>query len=786
MVSGVRLLSARVPSSLGIHPETFDTMWWDIPEEFRTVEELKESLSLWFTPEVRDRIVQPIIVDHKSRVGPTGVKPACSPACEMRGEAAWSFTSGTDEHVDWAAVRRRVSGEVDGVAGGAIDVDSANATPSSKKHKNRKKKRKDTAAADDDGAVGGGAPTEENVVSCTTTSLPTTPSTPCANATVKPYHPLTLDSSDKDWHNGRGFLQGINNVTLNPVWQCDLTPIPVDEIQRRIIGLFRRPAGYMIVPGEKVPTMRFVEDMQKGLMDPHGPAAPRCSGTCDRPPERYFYTTASTHPLPIGEVMRLRDEVRDLANEHTMLSYCDRVRPSLAPGESRELRFGWDPMPSYTLPAGSDGDSTRYGLNSATPQQGDRDDDSLVTRTLSMFVTGGLRADDVDEGTALTARKKKKQKKKKTKKRTSNVAPAPAGLEEGERAGQDVEDDEAMAPVTGDMSTRSANVHRLADQTSEGSSPKAIQSLPCWNALVPRFEANILPGDREHAPGVLLGLNDRLEPAWYYDISDMASNQLKINLDRYFSGRGQLSFTTAITMDLTDNYGSAPTTCSWRCNRGNCDGQKPFFYTTVSLHAPDKQQLDRLIALNSSRSVDPVAEMVVDFTMRMGVPIDNPQEAARAISERAQSSSSRFRTFHPPGGPSSSGADAPRVEDLSDSWMNNSDEDKVRTATKKNRKKKSKGKGKQKEFKSHPEPRSDDVDSPPRDVSVLDDGSTHADDEMDAADLFRLATPSTAVPEAENPTRLTVLGRKQTCFCEECMNPPARYARLDDTDLEDD
>lgn len=63
-----------------------------------------------------------------------------------------------------------------------------------------------------------------------TSPSPPTPSAPCANASAKPYQPATLDPSDKDWHDGRGFLQGIDYVTLNPVWQCDLTPIPVAEV----------------------------------------------------------------------------------------------------------------------------------------------------------------------------------------------------------------------------------------------------------------------------------------------------------------------------------------------------------------------------------------------------------------------------------------------------------------------------------------------------------------------------------------------------------------------------
>ncbi|WOO85986.1 uncharacterized protein LOC62_07G009474 [Vanrija pseudolonga] len=43
--------------------------------------------------------------------------------------------------------------------------------------------------------------------------------------------------------------------------------------------------------------------------------------------------------------------------------------------------------------------------------------------------------------------------------------------------------------------------------------------------------------------------------------------------------------------------------------------------------------------------------------------------------------------------------------------------------------------------------------------------------------------PPSPVVATTIPSRTT--RRPQTCFCEECENPPARYARLDDSDLED-
>lgn len=171
-----------------------------------------------------------MIVDHKSRLPPTGVTQACSPACEMRGEPAWSFCSGTDERVDWDAVRRRVSP----VEGGGVDLDETQVdgvvtTPASKKNKNRRKKRKAAVeVADDDAAFEAGVP-DDGVLASSTAPDSAPPSAPCANSMAIPYQPAVLGPSDGG-HDGRGFLQGINKDTLNPTWYCDLTRIPVNEV----------------------------------------------------------------------------------------------------------------------------------------------------------------------------------------------------------------------------------------------------------------------------------------------------------------------------------------------------------------------------------------------------------------------------------------------------------------------------------------------------------------------------------------------------------------------------
>lgn len=55
------------------------------------------------------------------------------------------------------------------------------------------------------------------------------------------------------------------------------------------------------------------------------------------------------------------------------------------------------------------------------------------------------------------------------------------------------------------------------------------------------------------------------------------------------------------------------------------------------------------------------------------------------------------------------------------------------------------------------------------------------------------SSTSTSSDDTEPPSSPTVSAiqsrtprtRPQTCFCDECENPPARYARLDDSDLED-
>lgn len=52
-----------------------------------------------------------------------------------------------------------------------------------------------------------------------------------------------------------------------------------------------------------------------------------------------------------------------------------------------------------------------------------------------------------------------------------------------------------------------------------------------------------------------------------------------------------------------------------------------------------------------------------------------------------------------------------------------------------------------------------------------------------AADATQIPSPST--PDAVPGESLPSMRRTQTCFCDECENPPARYARLDDSDLED-
>lgn len=48
-------------------------------------------------------------------------------------------------------------------------------------------------------------------------------------------------------------------------------------------------------------------------------------------------------------------------------------------------------------------------------------------------------------------------------------------------------------------------------------------------------------------------------------------------------------------------------------------------------------------------------------------------------------------------------------------------------------------------------------------------------------------TPGTDASTSGSPPTPAALisGRPQTCFCDECLNPPERYARLDDSDLEE-
>ncbi|WOO85992.1 uncharacterized protein LOC62_07G009480 [Vanrija pseudolonga] len=75
------------------------------------------------------------------------------------------------------------------------------------------------------------------------------------------------------------------------------------------------------------------------------------------------------------------------------------------------------------------------------------------------------------------------------------------------------------------------------------------------------------------------------------------------------------------------------------------------------------------------------------------------------------------------------------------------------------------------------------TDEPPADPAV----STPADPEALSRSTSMLveAPPiDPNRPDTPSPSRLPTLRRPQTCFCDECLNPPTRYARLDDSDLE--
>ncbi|KAL1404943.1 hypothetical protein Q8F55_008555 [Vanrija albida] len=100
-------------------------------------------------------------------------------------------------------------------------------------------------------------------------------------------------------------------------------------------------------------------------------------------------------------------------------------------------------------------------------------------------------------------------------------------------------------------------------------------------------------------------------------------------------------------------------------------------------------------------------------------------------------------------------AEPPTGGDLSDSWMDDTGVPGPATP-----KKKQKGKGKRKQVKK-----------------VLEhDGSAHAHDDAEAS-VLRPTPWSTVPPPATS--------KPQTCFCDACENPPARFKRIDDTDQED-
>ncbi|WOO85985.1 uncharacterized protein LOC62_07G009473 [Vanrija pseudolonga] len=71
-------------------------------------------------------------------------------------------------------------------------------------------------------------------------------------------------------------------------------------------------------------------------------------------------------------------------------------------------------------------------------------------------------------------------------------------------------------------------------------------------------------------------------------------------------------------------------------------------------------------------------------------------------------------------------------------------------------------------------------------TTPTDPGSFTTLSVVESADAAADTTGSTSLPLPAAPTARPRATRKvQTCFCEECENPPARYARIDDSDLED-
>lgn len=260
--------------------------------------------------------------------------------------------------------------------------------------------------------------------------------------------------------------------------------------------------------------------------------------------------------------------------------------------------------------------------------------------------------------------------------------------------------------------------------------------------------------------------------------------QLKLNLDRFFSGPGRVHLHAAIVIGLADSYDTGRW-CTDQCKGSNGRRSSPYFYTTICFLPPEAAQLNRHRELHWSTSIVSAShsrQMVLSAVQEVESIIRLDQVKGR-IRESPLPIPDLFWTMPPVKGAGSSTAGRPPLEDLSDSWMNNSDVEVPKMTRKNNKKKKSKGKGKQGKpvvpaSRYHP--------STYDEASVQDDGSMHADDELDTAHLLRSITPSAGAPEAERHTRLPVVGRMQTCSCEECMTPPARYARLDDTDLEDD
>lgn len=285
----------------------------------------------------------------------------------------------------------------------------------------------------------------------------------------------------------------------------------------------------MIVPGTKVPTMRFVEDIKKSMMDPRGPAAPRCSLTCDRPAaERYFYTTASAQPLPSAEIGRIREQQRDLANRHVVSSAWERVQPTLREGEKKMLRFGWEPIPGSVVNGPLlDGQEAADLVVVGGPNER-----NPVTPSLLMPGTSGRPTTDLEEGTAPTARKKKK---KKSKKRTSNVQPVLVGLDEGEPTFDHLEqrsDSELAAFVDGSLSAPPNDIqHGLAEDSSIESGQKALPPGPCRNVIVPRFEPRTFSPARHNGSDIrrpILGLDHTMEPAWFCDVKGMSSARVSL------------------------------------------------------------------------------------------------------------------------------------------------------------------------------------------------------------------------------------------------------------------